>query len=123
MLKKVILLVVLICAVPVLAAAAQSKGLTFVGKIDEIAAKTQMTAIGATERFLTIKLDSKPKLDFRITARDAARFGLTDTSQPSAVLTPGQVNGVGWKVRLTCDKHEQFGGDPIYRVIKLEKLD
>lgn len=121
MLKKVILLLVLIWAVTVFSAAAQTT-LIFVGKIEEIATKTQMTAVGATERYLTIKLDSKPKLDFRITTRDAARFGLTDTAQPSAVLTPGQVNGLGWKVRLTCDKKTTLG-DPIYLVLKLERLD
>jgi hypothetical protein len=121
--KRVILLLVLICVAPVVAGAASEKGLTFVGNIEEISSKTQMSGIGAMERFLTIKLDSKPKLDFRITAGDAASFGLIDTAQPSAVLRPGQVKGVGWKVRLTCNKQEKFGGDPIYMVVKLERLD
>jgi len=79
--------------------------------------------VGATEKFLTIKLDNKPKLDFRITTEDAARFGLTDTAQPSAVITPGKIKGVGWKVRLTCDKQVKLGGEPHYMVLKLERLD
>ncbi|OGP70661.1 MAG: hypothetical protein A2Z73_06440 [Deltaproteobacteria bacterium RBG_13_60_28] len=121
MLKKAILLLVLIWAVTVFSAAAQTT-LIFVGKIEEVATKTQMTGMGSTEKYLSIKLDSKPKLDFRITARDAARFGLTDTAQPSAVITPGKIKGVGWKVRLTCDKKTTLG-DPIYMVLKLERLD
>jgi hypothetical protein len=123
MLKKVILLLALICAVMVLAAAAQDRGLTFVGKIEEIALKTNMTPLGAREKILALKLDTKPKLDFRMTARDATRYKLIDASRPSAVLTPGQVNGVGWKVRLTCNKITVLGGTPYYMVVKLEKLD
>jgi len=121
--KKVILLLVLICVAPVVAGAASEGGLTFLGNIEEVSSKTQMTPMGATEKFLVIKLDSKPKIDFRITAGDAARFGLIDTTQPSAVLRPGQVKGIGWKVRLTCNKQERFAGGPIYMVVKLERLD
>jgi hypothetical protein len=121
--KKVIFLFLLICLVPVLAWAGSEKGLTYVGKIEEIATKTNMTPMGTREKVLVIKLDSKPKLNFRMAARDAARFGLIDNAQLKAVLTPGQVKGVGWKVRLTCDKEEQWGGEPIYQVVKLEKLD
>ena len=123
MLKKVIILLVLalLPAVTVLAASEQTTGLTFVGKIEEIASKTVMGTLG-TERFLTIKLDSKPKLDFRITAMNAARFGLIDTDQPSAVITPGKVKGLGWKVRLTCDRKTSLG-DPVYMVTNVERLD
>jgi hypothetical protein len=122
MLKKVILLLVLICAVTVFSTAAQTT-LLFVGKIEEISLKTNMKPLGGSEKILVIKLDTKPKLDFRMTARDATRYKLIDTAQPSAVLTPGQVNGVGWKVRLTCNKQEILGGEPHYQVIKLERLD
>jgi hypothetical protein len=125
MLKKVLFLGVLICLVPVLAGAASERGLTFVGKIEEIAIKSTISPVGMGpgEKSLVIKLDSKPKIDFRITNKDAARYGLIDTSRTSAVLLPGQVKGVGWKVRLTCNKEERLGGEPTYLVTKLERLD
>ena len=106
----------------VLAASEQSTGLTFVGKIEEIASKTVTGPVGAMEKYLSIKLDSKPKLDFRVTNIDASRFGLIDTAQPSAVLTPGKIKGLGWKVRLTCDKKTTMS-DPYYLVTNLERLD
>ena len=53
---------------------------------------------------------------------NAARFGLIDTDQPSAVITPGKVKGLGWKVRLTCDKKSTLG-EPTYMVTNLERLD
>jgi hypothetical protein len=123
MLKKVILLFVLICAATVFAAAAQDSGLTFLGNIEEISTKTTMTPMGGMEKYLVLKLDSKPRIDFRVTGSDAARFGIIDSSQPSAVLTPDKIKGVGWKVRLTCNKSETLGGPPIYLVTKLERLD
>jgi len=123
MLKKVILILMLLC-IPamVLAASEQTTGLTFVGKIEEIATKTTMSPVGGMEKYLAIKLDSKPKLDFRVTYRDAASFGLIDTDHPSAVLVPGKIKGLGWKVRLTCDKKTTMS-DPIYMVTNLERLD
>jgi hypothetical protein len=121
-LKKIIPLIILFMAVTVIAAGAQEKA-TFTGKIEEIAIKTTMTPVGAMEKSLVIKLDSQPKKDIRTTAADAARFGLIDTDQPGSVLKPGQVKGVGWKVRLTCEKKSTFGGEPTYQVINLEKLD
>ena len=120
--KKIIPLIILFMAVTVIAAGAQEKA-TFTGKIEEIAIKTTMTPVGAMEKSLVIKLDSQPKKDIRTTAADAARFGLIDTDQPGSVLKPGQVKGVGWKVRLTCEKKSTFGGEPTYQVINLEKLD
>ncbi|MFZ5453703.1 MAG: hypothetical protein ACOZF2_17750 [Thermodesulfobacteriota bacterium] len=123
MLKKVILLMVLLCLGVAFSAVAGDKGLTFTGKIEEIAMKTVLTPLGGSEKILTLKLDSKPKLDFRMPAKDAARYGLIDTPKPSAILLPGQVKGVGWKVKLTCDKESSFGGEPAYQVTKLEKLD
>jgi hypothetical protein len=121
-LKKIIPLIILFMAAMVIAAGAQDKA-TFSGKIEEIAIKTTMTPVGAMEKSLVIKLDSQPKKDIRAAAADAARFGLIDTDQPGAVLKPGQVKGVGWKVRLTCEKKSSFGGDPVYQVVNLEKLD
>jgi len=127
MLKKIIpclliLFTLTVLTVPVWSRAAQDTGLTFVGIIEEIATKTTLTGMGSTEKYLAIKLDSKPKLDFRITAMDAARFGLIDTAQPSAVLTPGKIKGLGWKIRLTCDKRTTLG-EPMYMVTNLERLD
>lgn len=121
--KKIILLLVLLWPLTVPAAAQQSTGLIFEGKIEEIASKTALTVAGATEKYLALKLDSKPKLDIRITARDAARFGLIDTAEPPAVIPPGRIKGLGWKVKLTCDKKPVFGGEPIYLVTNLERLD
>ena len=125
MLKKIFPFILMLFALTVLSAAAQDKGLTFTGKIEEIAMKTSvgpMGSMGGMEKNLAIKLDSKPKLDIRVTYRDAARFGLIDTDQPSAVLTPGKIKGVGWKVRLTCDKKTTMS-EPFYVVTKLERLD
>lgn len=125
MLRKVIPLIVLVCAVTVLAAVAQDK-VTFEGKIEEIAVRTTISPVGQgrTEKNLAIKLDSKPNLDISVSARDAVKFGLIDTEQPSAVLAPGRIKGVGWKVRLTCDKKTNMSlADPFYIVTKLERLD
>jgi hypothetical protein len=122
MLKKFFPILLLLFAFADLSMAAQDTGLTFVGKIEEISMKTSMGPMGGMEKNLAIKLDSKPKLDFRMTAMDASRFGLIDTDQPSAVLTPGKIKGLGWKVRVTCDKKATMG-DPYYLVTNLEKLD
>ncbi|MBI4642504.1 MAG: hypothetical protein HY790_01190 [Deltaproteobacteria bacterium] len=123
MLKKIFPIVLLLLfAFTALAGAAQDTGLTFVGKIEEIAIKTSMGPMGGMEKNLAIKLDSKPKLDIRVTTRDASRFGLIDTDQPSAVLTPGKIKGLGWKVRLTCDKKTTMS-EPFYMVTNLERLD
>ncbi len=122
MMKKIILLLLLLWPLTVPALAQQNTGLIFVGKIEEIASKTTMT-VGATEKYLALKLDSKPKLDIRITARVAAKFGLIDTAEPPAVIPPSRVKGLGWKVKLTCDKIVSFGGEPIYLVTNLERLD
>ncbi len=106
----------------VLAGTEQTTGLTFVGKIEEIAIKSVISPTGPMEKYLSIKLDSKPRLDFRVTSRDAVSFHLIDTAQPAAVLSPGKLKGQGWKVRLTCDKKTTMG-DPFYLVTNLERLD
>jgi hypothetical protein len=127
MLKKVILLIVALGVVAMLAgtvpaALEQTTGLTFVGKIEEISIKTTMTPVGGMEKFLAIKLDSKPKMDFRVPIKDAAHYGLIDTDHLSAVLTPGKIKGLGWKVRLTCNKQSTMN-DPNYLVTNLQRLD
>lgn len=121
MLKKIFLLLVLLFAVTVLSAADKITGLIFVGKIQEVGSKTTLTPT-STEKYLVIKLDSKPNIDFRLTATDAARFGLIEAKGPSPIITPGRVKGLGWKVRLTCDKQTTFS-ESIYMVTNLEKLD
>ncbi|MHB8068005.1 MAG: hypothetical protein ACYDIC_08905 [Desulfobaccales bacterium] len=125
MMKKIILF--LIClSLPLMALAGteQTTGLTYIGKIEEIAVKSVISPVGmgAAQKYLSIKLDSKPKLDFRVTAKDAVTFHLTDTDQPSAVLAPGKLKGQGWKVRLTCEKKTTMG-EPFYLVTNLERLD
>ena len=120
MLRKVFLLVVLICLGTVFIAAAAD--VTFTGKIEEVAMKTVLTPLGGSEKILTIKLDTEPHLEFLVTAGDAIKIGLI-TSRPSTVLLPSQVKGIGWKVRLTCEKRTTFGGEPTYPVKKLKILD
>ncbi|OGP71738.1 MAG: hypothetical protein A2Y80_01725 [Deltaproteobacteria bacterium RBG_13_58_19] len=120
MLKKVIPYLVLLGAFTVLTAAAQTR-LTYVGKIQEIASKTGLT-LGSSGKYLALRLDSQPKLDFRLTVEDGVRFGLIEETGTSAVLTPGRLKGLGWKVRLTCEKKATFT-DTLYWVTNLERLD
>jgi hypothetical protein len=124
MLKRIFLLVLLLVALAVFAeaTAARDTGLTFTGKIEEVAIKTSVGPMGGMEKNLAIKLDSKPKLDFRMSTGNAARYGLLETDQPSLVMTPGKIKGVGWKVRLTCDKKETMS-EPYYVVTRLERLE
>jgi len=122
MLKKIFPLVLLLVGLSAISAAARDTGLTFTGKIEEIAIKTSVGPLGGMEKNLAIKLDTKPKLDIRVSTRDAHRFGLIDTDQPSMVMTPGKIKGLGWKVRLTCDKKTTMS-EPFYVVTKLERLD
>ncbi len=125
MTKKIILFLILL-SLPAMALAGmeQTTGFIFTGKIEEIAVKSVISPVGMGpgRKFVSIKLDSKPKLDIRVTAEDAVSFHLLKTDQPSAVLTPGKLQGQGWKVRLTCDK-KTTAGEPFYLVIKLERLD
>ena len=125
MTKKIILFLI-IFTLPVMALAGmeQTTGFIFSGKIEEIAVKNVISpaGIGPAKKFVSIKLDSKPKLDIRVTAEDAVSFHLLKTDQPSAVLTPGKLQGQGWKVRLTCNKMTT-AGEPFYLVVKLERLD
>jgi len=125
MTKKLILFLIL-AALPVmvLAGTEQTTGLIYIGKIEEIAVKSVISPTGPMqkEKYVSIKLDSNPKMDFRVTAKDAVRFHLLDTDQPSAVLAPGKLKGQGWKVRLTCEKKTTMG-EPFYLVTSLDRLD
>lgn len=125
MTKKIILFLILL-ALPVMALAGteQTTGLIYLGKIEEIAVKSVISPVGmgSSQKYLSIKLDSNPKMDFRVTAADAVRFHLLDTDQPSAVMAPGRLKGQGWKVRLTCEK-KTTAGEPFYLVIRLDRLD
>lgn len=123
MTKNIILFLILL-SLPVMALAGteQTTGLTYIGKIEEIAVKSVISPTGPMEKYVSIKLDSKPKLDFRVTAKDAVTFHLIATDQPSAVLAPGKLKGQGWKVRLTCEKKTTMG-EPFYLVTNLERLD
>ena len=95
----------------------------FRGKITEIS-KAMAMGLGKTGTFFIIKLDSKPKLDFRISQEDAVKFGLIEATGSAAVLTPKQLKGVGWQVKLTCSKEEQtFGIAPIYWVRSVERMN
>ncbi|MEW6386923.1 MAG: hypothetical protein AB1491_05335 [Thermodesulfobacteriota bacterium] len=118
--KKVIPCLILFLALTVVAAAQPTTGLTFVGQIQEIGSKTGL-APGSSGEYLAIRLDTHPKLDFRLTAKDGLRYGLIDGSGTSAVLTPGRLKGLGWTVRLTCEK-KTTSSDPIYLVTRLERL-
>ena len=117
MLQKFILFLVLLCAGTALAADE-----IFEGKIEEISSKTSLT-MDTAEKFLALKLDSKPGMEFRITATDAVKFGLIDAKGTPAVFAPGRVKGLGWQVRLTCDRQSVLGGEPLFFVKKLERLD
>jgi hypothetical protein len=121
MLKKIIPFLVLLWLLTVLTAAAQTTRQTYVGKIQEIGSKTGLTMASAG-KYLVIKLDSQPKIEFRVTPEDAARFGLIEEKGSSAVLTPGRIKGLGWKVRLTCDKKVSLA-DTTYLVTNLERLE
>jgi hypothetical protein len=95
---------------------------TFSGKIQDI---RKATALGLGKRgtFYTIKLDSEPKYDFRLSDDDAVHYGLVDAAGPSMVVTPKMKKGLGWKVRLTCDDLSGPFSAPVYRVRSLKRLD
>ncbi len=96
---------------------------TFTGKITEIARGSELD-IAKTDIFYMIKLEEYPKVRFRLTPEDAARFGVIDKSGPTGVVTPKMSKGMGWKVKLTCNANN-FGdfNVPVYKVTALERLD
>jgi hypothetical protein len=97
--------------------------LPFTGKITEIARGTELD-IGKKETFYILRLAEYPKTEFRLAAEDAVRFGVIEAAGPTAVVTPRQSKGLGWKVKLICDgKNLGLAKAPIYRVISLERLN
>jgi hypothetical protein len=118
--KSLILCGLLVCA---LAAGAYGQAIVyFHGKITEIS-KTAPMVPGETKTFLIIKLDTKPNMEFRISRENALKYGLIEAGA-SGFLTPKQLKGLGWKVKLTCSKEEKaFSGTPIYQVISLERVN
>ena len=105
------------------AAYAKSPIITFTGKIQEIRSATALD-IGKADKFITIKLDTELKAEFRLSHEDAVRYGLIDPAGPSQVLTTRRSKGLGWKVRLTCDNDPQGSlTAPVYKVKSLERID
>jgi hypothetical protein len=94
----------------------------FTGKIQDIRKATAL-GLGKRETFYTIKLDTKPRYEFRFSEDDAVSYGLVDPAGPSMVVTPKMKKGLGWKVRLTCDNPTGSLSTPVYRVRSLERLD
>ena len=96
---------------------------TFTGVVKEIGKATNLN-IGQTDTFYIVKLDNYPNAEFRLPPGDAIRYGLIESAGPSAVVTPKQGKGLGWKVKLTCDaKNLGEVKAPIYRVTSLERLN
>jgi hypothetical protein len=95
----------------------------FTGKITEI---SRGTALGLMQHgnFFIIRLDSKPKLEFRITQEDAVKYGLIRAAGSSEVLTPGQVKGLGWQVKLAVTKESAgIGTSTVYQVKSVERIN
>ena len=95
---------------------------TFTGKIQDIRKATAL-GLGKRETFYTIKLDNKPKPEFRLSVEDAVHYGLVDPAGPSMVVTPKMKKGLGWKVTLTCEGPTGSLSAPVYRVKALKRLD
>jgi hypothetical protein len=96
---------------------------TFTGKIQDIRKATAL-GLGKRETFYTIKLDSDPKPEFRLSEDDAVNYGVVDAAGPSMVVTPRMKKGLGWKVRLICDPDPSGSlSAPVYRVKSLIRLD
>jgi hypothetical protein len=94
----------------------------FTGKITEIARGTQLD-IGKQGTFYILRLADYPETEFRLAHDDAVRFGVIDAAGPTAVVTPKQSKGLGWRVKLICDgKNLGLLKAPIYKVISLERL-
>ncbi len=96
---------------------------TFTGKITEIARGSELD-IAKHEVFYVIKLEEYPKIKFRLTPDEAAKFKVIEAAGPTAVVTPKMSKGLGWKVKLTCNATNL--GDlkvPVYKVTSLERLE
>jgi len=98
-------------------------GKPFTGKITGIARGTQLE-IGKKDTFYILQLADYPKTEFRLAHEDAVRFGVIEAAGPTAVVTPKQSKGLGWRVKLICDgKNLGLVKAPIYKVISLERLN
>ena len=94
----------------------------FTGKITEIARGTQLD-IGKKDTFYILRLAEYPNTEFRLASEDAVRFGVIEAAGPTAVVTPKQSKGLGWRVKLICDGNNLgLVKAPIYKVISLERL-
>jgi hypothetical protein len=95
---------------------------TFTGKITGMARGTQLD-LGKSGTFYILRLADYPKTEFRLAHEDAVRFGVIEAAGPTAVVTPKQSKGLGWRVKLICDgKNLGERAAPIYNVISLERL-
>jgi hypothetical protein len=96
---------------------------SFTGVIKEIAKATSL-GVGKTDTFFVVKLDNYPETQFRLPPDEAVRSGLIDQTAASGVLTPQKSKGLGWKVKLTCDKrYEGPRTAPIYKVLSVERVN
>jgi hypothetical protein len=95
---------------------------TFTGKIQDIRKATKLGP-GKSGTFYIIKLDNRPKFEFRLAEDDAVHYGLVAATGPSTVVTPKMKKGLGWKVKLTCDNPSGSLSAPVYRVRSLERLE
>ncbi len=104
-------------------AAAAGQGLAYYkGKITEISKATQL-GLGEKGTFFTIRIDTKPKMDFRLSREDAVKYGLIEAGGGSEVLTPKQMKGLGWNVRITVEKESRgLQGNPVYHVKDVERM-
>ena len=93
---------------------------TFTGKITEIAKGTEL-GLDKHGSFYTIRLEEYPNIQFHVSPQDAVSFGVIEPG--GTVLTPKNMKGLGWKVKLTCDG-EKLGSlkAPVYKVKNLVRL-
>jgi len=95
---------------------------SFTGKITEIARGTQLD-VGKKGTFYMLRLDDYPNIEFRLSPEDAVRFGVVAAGGPAQVVTSKMSQGLGWKVKLTCDANKTGSlKTPVYKVISLERL-
>jgi hypothetical protein len=94
----------------------------FTGKITEIARGSEMEP-GKRENFYMLRLDEAPNTTFRLSPKDAVRFGVIEAAGPAAVVTPKMSKGLGWRVKLTCNAPPTGSlKAPVYQVTSLERL-
>jgi hypothetical protein len=95
---------------------------SFTGKITEIARGTQLD-VGKQGTFYLVRLEEYPNIEFRLAPEDAVRFGVVAAGGPAQVVTSKMSQGLGWKVKLTCDANKTGSlKTPVYKVISLVRL-